>query len=290
MLPCCPCCWCLIDIWMLLSRLTKKQLLAQCSNIRKRQLPSHLYKCLEMDNIYRTLKAFIQNSVGLWKILGCKLKANCKLPSSVVYTKVMPCCPVLTWTPSARSSQRVATDICSEMEQPSVISFRLMTLSCMPGMSETLTHCHKHVCPASHQVPRWYDKQAKGSGTGHKKAPQNAWGLSIPNPTTWDCTLRGEEEIKDWWASEPRRWEVEPFWRDKHLHTACTMDKLKKWLMSKKSHQWLEKVGLRNGTEALIMVSQEQALRTRVIDVGVCCTRQDPRCGLCKDAPESEIL
>ena len=55
----------------------------------------------------------------------------------------------------------------------------------------------------------------------------------------------------------------------------------------KKSYQWLEKAGLKDSTEALIMAAQEQALSTRSIEVGIYHTRQDPRCRLCKDAPET---
>ncbi|CAK6977960.1 zinc-binding domain-containing protein%2C partial [Scomber scombrus] len=54
-----------------------------------------------------------------------------------------------------------------------------------------------------------------------------------------------------------------------------------------KSSQWLEKAGLRDSTEALIMAAQEQALSTRSIEAGVYHSRQDPRCRLCKDAPET---
>ncbi|TWW75426.1 hypothetical protein D4764_13G0000880 [Takifugu flavidus] len=42
-----------------------------------------------------------------------------------------------------------------------------------------------------------------------------------------------------------------------------------------------------NSTEALLMAAQEQALRTRAIEARVYHTRQDPRCRLCGDAPET---
>ena len=51
-----------------------------------------------------------------------------------------------------------------------------------------------------------------------------------------------------------------------------------------KSYQWLEKAGLKDSTEELIMAAQEQALSKRSIRAGVYNTRQDPRCWLCKDA------
>ncbi|XP_055368950.1 uncharacterized protein LOC129604859 [Betta splendens] len=40
-------------------------------------------------------------------------------------------------------------------------------------------------------------------------------------------------------------------------------------------------------TEALILAAQEQALSTRPIEARIYHTRQDPRCRLCKEAPES---
>ncbi|KAF7670308.1 hypothetical protein LDENG_00271880, partial [Lucifuga dentata] len=48
---------------------------------------------------------------------------------------------------------------------------------------------------------------------------------------------------------------------------------------------WLEKAGLKDSTEALIIAAQEQALSTRSIEAGVYHSRQDPQ--LCKDAPET---
>ncbi|TWW67367.1 hypothetical protein D4764_02G0004080 [Takifugu flavidus] len=53
----------------------------------------------------------------------------------------------------------------------------------------------------------------------------------------------------------------------------------------KKTYQWLEKAGLKDGTEALLM--EEQTLNTRAIEAGVYHTRQDPRCRLCGVAPET---
>ena len=55
----------------------------------------------------------------------------------------------------------------------------------------------------------------------------------------------------------------------------------------RKSYQWLEKAGLADSTEALILAAQEQALGTRSIEAGVYHTRQDPRCRLCKEASET---
>jgi len=54
-----------------------------------------------------------------------------------------------------------------------------------------------------------------------------------------------------------------------------------------KSHQWPEKAGLRDSTEALIMAAQEQALSIRARMAGVYNTRQDFRCRMCKEASET---
>ena len=54
-----------------------------------------------------------------------------------------------------------------------------------------------------------------------------------------------------------------------------------------KTYQWLEKAALKDSTEALIMAAQEQALNTRSIEARIYHSRQDPRCRLCKDAPET---
>ena len=55
-----------------------------------------------------------------------------------------------------------------------------------------------------------------------------------------------------------------------------------------KFYQWLEKAGLTDSTEALILAAQEQALGTRLIEAGVYHTRQDPRCRLCQEASETD--
>uniref|UniRef100_A0A087XGF1 Reverse transcriptase zinc-binding domain-containing protein n=2 Tax=Poecilia formosa TaxID=48698 RepID=A0A087XGF1_POEFO len=55
----------------------------------------------------------------------------------------------------------------------------------------------------------------------------------------------------------------------------------------RKSYQWLEKAGLKDSTEALILAAQEQALNTRAIEAQIYHTRQDPRCRLCKEASET---
>ena len=46
----------------------------------------------------------------------------------------------------------------------------------------------------------------------------------------------------------------------------------------RKTYQWLEKDGLKDSTETLIMAAEEQALNTRSMEAGVYHTRQDPRC------------
>lgn len=54
-----------------------------------------------------------------------------------------------------------------------------------------------------------------------------------------------------------------------------------------KIYQCLVKTELRDSTEALIMVAQEYSLNTRLIEARHYHTRQDPRCRMCKDGPET---
>ncbi|XP_037549573.1 usherin [Nematolebias whitei] len=51
--------------------------------------------------------------------------------------------------------------------------------------------------------------------------------------------------------------------------------------------QRLERTGLKDSTEALIMAAQEQTISTLAIEIGVYQTRHHPRCKLCKYAPET---
>ena len=55
----------------------------------------------------------------------------------------------------------------------------------------------------------------------------------------------------------------------------------------KKFYQWLEKAGLKDSMEALIMAAQDQELSTGSIEAGIYHIRQDPSCRLCKEAPET---
>uniref|UniRef100_A0A7N8XHF5 Reverse transcriptase domain-containing protein n=1 Tax=Mastacembelus armatus TaxID=205130 RepID=A0A7N8XHF5_9TELE len=80
--------------------------------------------------------------------------------------------------------------------------------------------------------------------------------------------------------------EQEPSWQDKPLH-GMYHRQIQEVADIEKSYRWLEKAGLKDSTEALIVAAQEQALSTRSIEAGIYHTRQDPRCRLCKDAPET---
>uniref|UniRef100_A0A3B3HDB2 HAT C-terminal dimerisation domain-containing protein n=1 Tax=Oryzias latipes TaxID=8090 RepID=A0A3B3HDB2_ORYLA len=88
------------------------------------------------------------------------------------------------------------------------------------------------------------------------------------------------------WRAEDTVLEDRSSWEDKPLH----------WMSHRtitevadinKSYQWLERAGLQDSTEALILAAQEQALSTRAIEAQIYHTRQDPRCRLCKEAPET---
>ena len=50
---------------------------------------------------------------------------------------------------------------------------------------------------------------------------------------------------------------------------------------------WLNKGNLTANTESLIMAAQEQVLPTRQLQTEIYYTKDDPRCRLCKDAPET---
>ena len=54
-----------------------------------------------------------------------------------------------------------------------------------------------------------------------------------------------------------------------------------------KSYQWLERAGLKDSIEALIIAAQEQALSTRSIEAGIYHTRQDLRCRRCREASKT---
>ena len=50
----------------------------------------------------------------------------------------------------------------------------------------------------------------------------------------------------------------------------------------KESYQWLEKAGLKDSTQALIMAAQEQALSTRSIEEGSTTPDRTPEAGCAK--------
>uniref|UniRef100_A0A3B3HR86 Carbohydrate sulfotransferase n=1 Tax=Oryzias latipes TaxID=8090 RepID=A0A3B3HR86_ORYLA len=84
------------------------------------------------------------------------------------------------------------------------------------------------------------------------------------------------------WRVEDTMLEDRSSWEDKPLHG------MYHWTITevadiKKSYQWLERAGLQDSTEALILAAQEQALSTRAIEAQIYHTRQDPRCRLCKE-------
>ena len=57
----------------------------------------------------------------------------------------------------------------------------------------------------------------------------------------------------------------------------------------RKFYQELEKAGLTDDAEALILAAQEQVLGTRSVKAGVCHTRQDPRCRVCTETSETGV-
>lgn len=53
------------------------------------------------------------------------------------------------------------------------------------------------------------------------------------------------------------------------------------------SHKEIAPEARKGSTEVLIMAAQDQALSTRSIEAWVSHSRRDPKCRLCKDAPET---
>ncbi|XP_055368940.1 uncharacterized protein LOC129604854 [Betta splendens] len=88
------------------------------------------------------------------------------------------------------------------------------------------------------------------------------------------------------WRTEDEMLEEGPSWEDKPLHGMYHRN-ITEVADLNKSYQWLERAGLKDSTEALILAAQEQALSTRAIEAQIYHTRQDPRCRLCKEAPET---
>lgn len=123
-------------------------------------------------------------------------------------------------------------------------------------------------------------------------------GLVSVGTTVQDETSKLLEYIKDKAPADEvlreclRQWGPEeevlegPSWQDKPLHGAYHRN-ITEVADIKKSYQWLERAGLKDSTEALILAAQEQALGTRAIEAQIYHTRQDPRCRLCKEAPET---
>lgn len=71
--------------------------------------------------------------------------------------------------------------------------------------------------------------------------------------------------------------EQEPSWKDRRLKDVYH-HQTEEVADIKKSDQWLEKAGLKNSAEPLIIAAQERAVSTRLIEAGVSQFRQDPRC------------
>ena len=75
-------------------------------------------------------------------------------------------------------------------------------------------------------------------------------------------------------------------WTDKPLH-GMYYHQTEEVADIRKTYQWLEKAGLKDSTDALIIAAQEQALNTRSMEAGVYHARLDPRCRLSKYALET---
>ena len=73
-------------------------------------------------------------------------------------------------------------------------------------------------------------------------------------------------------------------WENKPLHSTYHRQ-IEEVADIEKSYQWLEKAGLKDSIEALIMAAQEQTVSTRAVEVYY--IKQDPRCRLCKEVSET---
>ena len=100
-----------------------------------------------------------------------------------------------------------------------------------------------------------------------------------PNDQLLSECLRQQKPSRD---EEPEG----PSWKDKPLH-GMYHRQMKEVSDMEKTYQWMEKAGLKDSTEALLMAAQEQALNTRAIEAGVYHTRPDPRCRRCREEPET---
>lgn len=97
--------------------------------------------------------------------------------------------------------------------------------------------------------------------------------------TIQDETSKLHEYIKDKVSTDDilseclRQWqdeevlEDEPSWEDKPLHEICHPN-ISEVTDLKKSYQWLDRTGLQDTIEALILPAQEQALGTKAIEQG----------------------
>ena len=111
----------------------------------------------------------------------------------------------------------------------------------------------------------------------YAKRKEGGQGLVSIKATIQDETSK----IQEYMSAEE---EEQTTWRDKPLH-GMYHRQIEEVADIEKTYQWLEKAGLRDSTEALIMAAQEQALGTRAIEAKIYKSRSDPRCRLCKDAP-----
>ncbi|XP_024121103.1 uncharacterized protein LOC112142083 [Oryzias melastigma] len=170
----------------------------------------------------------------------------------------------------------------------------------MPGqVSESLCECGLSVCHVTiaicmTQAMNNYAVSYQNSSRHKKRYRQKFFtihGGSIPYPSSLSLNKKTSSSrpqltassVNVWqWRAEDVMLEDRASWEDKPLHgmyhrTITDVADIKK------SYQWLERAGLQDSTEALILAAQEQTLNTSAIEAQIYHTRQDPRCRLCKE-------
>ncbi|KAK7922367.1 hypothetical protein WMY93_009269 [Mugilogobius chulae] len=162
----------------------------------------------------------------------------------------------------------------------------------------TSTCCQSNLCNGPSFVERMKDLIGSSTLRLYASRKEGGRGLVSVRATIQDETSEIHKYIKDKAPTDGvlseclRQWgtdevlEEEPSWEDKPLHGMYHRN-ITEVADLKKSYQWLERAGLKDSTEALILAAQEQALSTRAIEAQIYHTRQDPRCRLCKEAPET---
>ncbi|KAK7877340.1 hypothetical protein WMY93_031944 [Mugilogobius chulae] len=292
------------------SRLTAKQLVAQCSNIHKRQLLSQIEidegnnsradpPGLETEQYWKSIweREASHNSDAQWLMDLRKDHSNLPEQNPVTTTVadiqervsgLNPLSQIINKTGYGYRLRNGATishllymdgiKLYAKSERDiDLLIHTTRIYSSDIGMSFGLEKCSRMVT-----------KRGKHPETVRSRK-EGGRGLVSMRVTIQDETSKIHKYIKDKAPTDGvlseclRQWgtdevlEEEPSWEDKPLHGMYHRN-ITEVADLKKSYQWLERAGLKDSTEALILAAQEQALSTRAIEAQIYHTRQDPRC------------